>query len=192
MSYTIVETSKLAAVRGGGHIWSLIAEADVENGHVGFVGDLDADTPGLETHEFVVPTTALINTQRPVLIANPEWDYNENSKVNQAMYNYINKANIPFRAYDLARGDVYAVTAEGINVGNDTVTVGKYVILEDGETTVKMVEESATSGLGFVGKIIGSAQRGLGWTAKDGTTVVGRPYTVYFIEILRNDIVDGE
>ena len=190
MSYTVVETSKLAAVRGGGHIWSLISDTDVENGHVGFVGDLDSDTPGLETHEFVAPTSDLINAQRPVLVANPEWNYDESSKVNQAMYNYINKADVPFRAYDLARGDVYAVTAEGINA--ETVTVGKYVILEDGKTTVKMVEEADTSGLGFVGRIIGSAQRGLGWTAKNSTTVVGRPYTVYFIEILRNDIIDED
>ena len=43
-------------------------------------------------------------------------------------------------------------------------------------------------GQGFYGKIVGSAKRGLGWTVKSGATY-GHPYVVYFIEILRNDIV---
>jgi hypothetical protein len=81
---------------------------------------------------------------------------------------------------------MYAVSAPGIDA--DEPVVGKYVILADGKTTVKMVEEAATAGQGFVGRIIGSAKRGLGWTTKGGR-VYGRPYIVYFIEILRNDIV---
>ena len=35
-NYTVVETSKIAAVRGGGHLYSLIADVDVENGHIGY------------------------------------------------------------------------------------------------------------------------------------------------------------
>jgi hypothetical protein len=185
-NYTVVETSKIAAVRGGGHIYSLISDDEVQNGHIGFVGDLAADVEGLETHEFVVPSAATIGKKRAVLVANPEWDYDETRRSNQALYNYINEADKPFRAYGLMEGDMYAVSAPGIDA--DEPVVGKYVILADGKTTVKMVEEAATAGQGFVGRIIGSAKRGLGWTTKGGR-VYGRPYIVYFIEILRNDIV---
>lgn len=189
-NYTVVETSKIAAVRGGGHMYSLIADVDVENGHIGFVGDLAADVEGLETHEFLAPTADLIGAARPVLVANPEWDYDETRRSNQALYNFINEADRPFRAYDLMAHDLYAVSKEGINFGSaDAPEVGKYVILEAGKTTVKMVEEADIAGQGFYGKIVGTAKRGLGWTTEGGK-VYGRPYIVYFIEILRNDIVD--
>ncbi len=188
-NYTVVETSKIAAVRGGGHIHSLIADVDVENGHIGFIGELAADVEGLETHEFLAPTADLINKARAILVANPEWDYDECKRTNQALYNYINEADRPFRSYDLIAHDIYAVSKEGINFGSeDAPIVGKYVILEVGKTTVKMVEEAATAGQGFVGKIIGTAKRGLGWKTEGGKQY-GRPYIVYFIEILRNDIV---
>lgn len=189
-NYTVVETSKIAAVRGGGHLYSLIADVDVENGHIGYVGDLGADAEGLEIHDFQTPSTELINKKKVVLVANPEWNYDETRRTNQALYNYINEADYPFRAYDLMAHDVYAVTKEGINCGSsDTPEVGKFVIAENGKTTVKMVDESETAGQGFYGKIIGSARRGLGWKTEGGKQY-GRPYIVYFIEVLRNDIID--
>lgn len=189
-NYTVVETSKIAAVRGGGHLYSLIADVDVENGHIGYVGDLGTDASGLEIHDFQTPSTDLINKKKVILVANPEWNYDETRRTNQALYNYINEADYPFRGYDLMAHDVYAVTKEGINCGSsDAPEVGKYVIAENGKTTVKMVDESETAGQGFYGKIIGSARRGLGWKTEGGKQY-GRPYIVYFIEVLRNDIID--
>lgn len=189
-NYTVVETSKIAAVRGGGHIHSLIADVDVENGHIGFVGDLAEDVEGLETHEFLAPSADLIGKARPVLIANPEWDYDETRSTNQALYNYINVAGRIFRAYDLIAYDMYAVSKEGIDTGAEGTApeIGKYVILEAGKTTVKMVDKADAVSQGFYGKIVGSAKRGLGFKTEGGA-VVGRPYIVYFIEIKRNDIV---
>ena len=110
-NYTVVETSKIAAVRGGGHLHTLIADVDVENGHICYVGDLAADVEGVETHEYEAPTTALINKRKVVLVANPEWSYDECRKSNQALFNYINEAGRPFRAYDLFAEDQYAVSA---------------------------------------------------------------------------------
>lgn len=193
-NYTVVETSKIAAVRGGGHIYSLISSSAVENGHIGYVGDLAQDDDdqviSLEIHEYKQPATALINKGKVVLVANPEWAYDDSVRTNSAAYNYRNEADIPFRAYDLMAGDVYAVTAGGINSGEAAPTVGKYVIAENGKSTVKQVEASAIAGQGFVGKIVGSKQRGFGFTKSSGVTI-GRPYTVYFIEVLRNDVVDA-
>lgn len=188
-NYTVVETSKIAAVRGGGHMYSLISDMDVENGNIGYVGDLAADVEGIETHEFLVPATALINKSKVVLVATPEWNYDECKRTNQALYNFVNEAERPFRAYDLMAHDMYAVTAGGIDAGAGEITVGKYVIAQDGKTSVKMVEEADIAGQGFYGKIVGTAKRGMGWSVKNGTTY-GHPYVVYFIEVLRNDIVD--
>ena len=187
-NYTVVETTKIAAVRGNGHVYSLISDVDVENGHIGYVGDLAADVEGIETHEFLAPTADLINKNRVILVANPEWDYDECKRSNQALYNFVNEADRPFRGFDLIAHDMYAVTAEGIDTGDAEVEIGKYVIAQDGKTSVKMVDESSIAGQGFYGKIVGSAKRGLGWTVKNGTTY-GHPYVVYFIEVIRNDIV---
>ena len=187
-NYTVVETSKIAAVRGGGHMYSLISDVDVENGHIGYVGDMAADVEGIETHEFLAPTADLINKSKVILVANPEWDYDECKRSNQALYNFVNEAERPFRGYDLMAHDMYAVTAGGIDAGEGEIESGKYVIAQDGKTTVKMVDEAGIAGQGFYGKIVGSAKRGLGWTVKSGATY-GHPYVVYFIEILRNDIV---
>ncbi len=188
-NYTVVETSKIAAVRGGGHMYSLISDVDVENGHIGYVGDMAADVEGIETHEFLAPTADLINKRKVILVANPEWDYDECKRSNQALYNFVNEAERPFRGYDLMAYDMYAVTVGGIDAGEGEIEIGKYVIAQDGKTTVKMVDEAGIAGQGFYGRIVGSAKRGLGWNTKSGATY-GHPYVVYFVEILRNDIVD--
>ena len=188
-NYTVVETSKIAAVRGGGHIYSLIADVDVQNGSIGFVGDLSDEVEGLETHEFIAPSEAMLGTERMVLVANPEWDYDESSRVNQALYNYINVAGRPFRAYDLMAHDVFGVSVTGFNLGGKTAPeVGDYVVAEAGKTTLKIVDAAGVAGQGFYGKVIGSAKRGLGWKTEGGK-VYGRPYIMYFVEVLRNDIV---
>lgn len=188
-NYTVVETSKIAAVRGGGHVYSLISDVDVENGHIGYVGDMATDVEGIETHEFLAPSTDLINKRKVVLVANPEWSYDDCRRTNHALRNYVNEAGRPFRSYDLIERDMYAVTAEGIDADEADIEIGKYVIAQDGKTIVKMVDEAGISGQGFYGKIVGTAKRGFGWTSKNGVGY-GHPYVVYFIEVLRNDIVD--
>lgn len=188
-NYTVVETSKIAAVRGGGHNYSLICEDDVMNGALGFVGDLSEEVDGLETHEFLIPSKLTINKGKVILVANPEWDYDETSRTNQALYNYINEAGKIFRGYDLMAHDVFALSVGGFNLGGKTAPEsGDYVILEEGKTTLKIANATEIAGQGFYGKVIGSAKRGLGWKTAGGK-VFGRPYIVYFVEVLRNDVV---
>lgn len=189
-NYTVVETSKIAAVRGGGHLHSLIADVDVENGHICYVGDLATDVEGVETHEYEAPTTALINKRKVVLVANPEWDYDESRKSNQALSNYINEAGRPFRAYDLFAEDQYAVSAGAFDVANESeIAVGKYVIVQNGKDTLKVVDESGIADQGFYAQITGvKLQRGFGLTTKNGTTY-GRSYNMYLLRVIRNDIV---
>ena len=185
-----METSKIAAVRGGGHLHTLIADVDVENGHICYVGDLAADVEGVETHEYEAPTTALINKRKVVLVANPEWSYDECRKSNQALFNYINEAGRPFRAYDLFAEDQYAVSAGAFDVTDESeIVAGKYVIAQNGKDTLKIVDEAGIANQGFYAQITGvTLQRGLGFTTKNGTTY-GRPYKMYLLRVIRNDIV---
>ena len=189
-NYTVVETSKIAAVRGGGHLHTLIADVDVENGHICYVGDLAADVEGVETHEYEAPTTALINKRKVVLVANPEWSYDECRKSNQALFNYINEAGRPFRAYDLFAEDQYAVSAGAFDVTDESeIVAGKYVIAQNGKDTLKIVDEAGIANQGFYAQITGvTLQRGLGFTTKNGTTY-GLPYKMYLLRVIRNDIV---
>ena len=190
-NYTVVETSKLAAVKGGGHLYSLISDEDIQNGHIGYVSDLAGDVQGQETYEFGVFDADTINAKRAVLIAHPEWDYDESKKTNQALYNYINKADEPFRAYSLIECDVYAVSATGFNAtGVSEIKKGQYAILEAGKTTLKIVAtEAETAGCGFVAQIGDPVKRGLGFTTVKGQTY-GRPSTMYWVHIKRNDIIE--
>ena len=190
-NYTVVETSKLAAVKGGGHLYSLISDEDIQNGHIGQVSDLAGDVQGQETYEFGVFDADTINAKRAVLIAHPEWDYDESKKTNQALYNYINKADEPFRAYSLIEGDVYAVSATGFNAtGVSEIKKGQYAILEAGKTTLKIVAtEAETAGCGFVAQIGDPVKRGLGFTTVKGQTY-GRPSTMYWVHIKRKDIIE--
>lgn len=191
-NYTVVETSKLAAVHGGGHIYSLISDDDVQNGHIGYVGDLAEDVQGQETYEFGVFDSDTINAKRAVLVANPEWDYDESKRTNQALYNYINKAGEPFRAYSLIEGDVFAVSATGFDAtGVSAITKGQYAILAADKTTLKIVAtEAETAGYGFVVKIGDSVKRGIGYTNVGGQTY-GRPSTMYWVHVKRNDLIDA-
>ena len=76
-NYTVVETSKLAAVRGGAHIYSVIADEAIQNGSIGYVGMLAKGVEGQETYEFGIFDENTIGKKKAVLVANPEWDYDE-------------------------------------------------------------------------------------------------------------------
>ena len=187
MAYPVVETSKIAAVRGGGHIYSLIAETNIANGSVGYVGALDTDVEGVETREYLEPATAILNTQKLVLIANPEWSYQTGMQY-QAPDQFVNPAGIPFRAFDLMAGDVFAISAEGLNDPDDALAVGKYLIPADGENFLTVVDLADTESQGFAAKIIATVQRGYGFSNANGATF-GSTKTMYLVEVMRNEIV---
>lgn len=186
--HTVVETSKLAAVRGGAHIWSLIAEEEIDNGQYGYVDTLDTEVEGQETYTFGTFDASSLNKHRLVLVANPEWSYDECKRINQALSNYTNAAGVPFRGFDLIEGDVFAVSEDGFETSaSDSEIKEKYYVIPVADTrkwkVVKTEAEAKDSG--FIGIIDGAVKRGGGWTAKN-KTVYGRPYTMYWIRVLKN------
>ena len=191
--HTVVETSRLAATHWGAHIYSLIHDADLDNGAVGYVGDLSEDVDGRETYEFGVFDADTINKKRAVLVANTEWSYDDTTRANQALSAYYNKADIPFRAFDLTPGDDFAMTEDGFDAsGVDKIEVGQYVILEADKTSLKIVaDESATAAMGFVGKITKTLIKSVGYEKVDGE-MYGATKTLYVVHVERNEVSFGE
>lgn len=86
--------------------------------------------------------------------------------------------------------DQYAVSAGAFDVTDESeIVAGKYVIAQNGKDTLKIVDEAGIANQGFYAQITGvTLQRGLGFTTKNGTTY-GRPYKMYLLRVIRNDIV---
>lgn len=189
-NYTVVETSKLAAVYGGAHIYSAVSDEDIQNGSIGYIGLRAKNVEGQETYEFGIFDEDTLGKKKAVLVANPEGDYDECHRTNQALYNYINEAGKVFRAYDLIYNDKFALSESGFDTsGVESIEEDQYVILTADSTTLKIVEtEDETDGAGFVGIIEGKAKRGHGWTAKNGKTY-GRPSVIYWVRVLKNEVV---
>ena len=186
----VVETSRLAATHWGAHIYSVISETDIDNGNVGYVGALSEDVDGQETYEFGVFDADTIGAKRAVLVAHPEWSYDDRKKENQALYNFYNPAGIPFRVFDLTAGDDFKISEECFNAtGVDEIEKDQYVVLEAGKTTFKIVEEEPTDA-GFVGVITGKYQRAAGFKQENGT-LYGAPTYVYGVHVERNDLILG-
>lgn len=187
----VVETSRLAATHWGAHIYSLVHDANIDNGNVGYVGALSEDIDGQETYEFGVFDSETIGKKRAVLVAHPEWSYDESTRANQALSAYYNKAGIPFRAFDLTAGDDFKISEECFDAsGVDEIEAGQYVVLDNGKTTFKIVEEEPATA-GFYGVITGKYQRAAGFKQENGT-LYGEPTFVYGVHVERNDLILGE
>lgn len=191
--HTVVETSRLASTHWGAHIYSLIHDADLDNGAVGYVGDLSEDVDGRETYEFGVFDADTINKKRAVLVAHPEWSYDESTRANQALSAYYNKADIPFRAFDLTAGDDFAISAEGFDATDvEEIEVGQYVILDANKTTFKLTADvKDTAAMGFVGKITKTLKKSVGYERVDGE-MYGATKTLYVVHVERNEVSFGE
>lgn len=186
MANTVVNTSKLAAVRGGAHIYSAIYDTDLMNGAVGYIDVLDENTPGQETYRFGAFDSSTINTKKVVLVADPEWSYKA-EKSAQALDAYVNKAGVPFRAFDLIENDVFQISVEGINASDPAdITVGAYVTIVANSTQLNVVANKQTAAANnFYGIIEAKKIDGMSVVAKNGATY-GKPMTLYNIRVIKN------
>lgn len=186
MANTVVNTSKLAAVRGGAHIYSAIYDTDLMNGAVGYIGELDANTPGQETYEFGVFDADTLNKKKVVLVSLPEWSY-QSGRSAQALDAYINKAGIPFRAFDLIDNDIFHISVGGINASDPAaIKVGAYVTVAANSTQLNVVANEQTAAANnFYGIIETKKIDGMSVVAKNGTTY-GKPMVLYGIRVLKN------
>ena len=116
--YMVVETTALH----DSVCFSLQATKDIENGAIVGKGDL------------VTGETSIYNALDDYaggmyLVANPAWNYEVYKATDKNEENYINKANVAFRAYRLGKDMKFKVTniADGV-----TLAVGDFVEFVDG------------------------------------------------------------
>lgn len=142
----VIHTSKVKACKVG-HIYSVTKNAAVNNGEIGYVGELKAGET--EIREFLQPTAELIKNGELVVIATPELMYDVSRKADGALGNFINEADSAMVAIPLAKGDEIEISE---NIIDGSVQVGHYLIAQ---TTSHRLKVSATipEGTKFAAKI---------------------------------------
>ncbi len=143
-NYNVVETTNLY----GSKCLSFQANTDIENGMLVAKGDLV--TGEMDIYTASVPTTS----DEVYLVANPAWSYDDNRATDQNEENYINKAGVPFRVYQLKKDNKFKTYSTGITpIDEDTaVAVGQYITVDGSTNKPKAVATKPTTG--FVGKVI--------------------------------------
>lgn len=144
---TVCHTIRVKETGVGGRLYSAIHNSALENGSVIFLGEKDDNHS--EIYKAEVPTTDAIKKKTPMLVMCPEIIYDETRKANQALGNFINKANKAFPVVPLSEFDEIELSKEGF-VG--TPAKDKYVVLDNNSTKFK-IAESAPTGHVLFGRI---------------------------------------
>lgn len=150
-NYNVVETTNM----WGAKCLSFQATSDIENGMLVAKGDLVTGETDIYTAS--VPTTA----DEVYLVANPAWSYDDNRATDQNEENFINKAGVPFRVYQLKKDNKFkiystaitpATSGSGESATETAVAVGQYITIDGATNKPKAVTAKPASG--FVGKVI--------------------------------------
>lgn len=196
-NYNVVETTNM----WGSKCLSFQANSDIENGMLVAKGDLV--TGETDIYTAAVPTTA----DEVYLVANPAWSYDDNSATNQNEENFINKAGVPFRVYQLKKDNKFKIyssaitpiTSGGENATTTAVAVGQYITIDGTTNKPKAVATKPSSG--FVGKVIAVEEIGFPYCVGSlgqnvvigsGDTAVSMGYSVdtrvtkVTIEVIKN------
>ncbi len=127
--HAVCESSKLLATTGGKHIYNIKVSQDMDNGTLvardalvkedGEVYSMKA--AGAEFEAKVIGQAGngnyLVEVVKPgdaILLLNVPLIYEEYTKKMQAEYNFYNKKDDIVRGYELAAGDIFAISKEGI------------------------------------------------------------------------------
>ena len=133
-TYMTVETTNL----NGCSCFSLQSNADVQNGAIVGKGDL------VTGEKSVYVSLDTYTDDAMYLVANPAWSYKNGSLTDQNEENFINKAGVAFRVYELKKDRKF-------KIGNVPATVtfekGDFVEFKDGsydkaasDTKLKVVD----------------------------------------------------
>lgn len=183
MANAVVRLDKVKSVYTG-HIFSVEAPEDLQNGFVGHLGNLKAGEREIYTLE--KPATASISQKGLVLIANPAINYDESRMSNVSEQNYSIAAGEVVRAYELHTRDIFSVSKEGIDlIGTDPVA-GNYVVAQNGSFKLKEVSSLAGTEK-FVGKIV--RKDTIGTTTVVGAAgAIGHVIDYVVIEVVKNEL----
>lgn len=179
MANSVVRLDKVKSVYGG-HIYSVRAVEEMQNGFVAHLGSLEAGER--EVYSIEKPSTASIPEKGVVLIAHSPIVYDNARMTSNSEQNYKIEVGETVRAYELVPHDIFSVTKEGLSlIGSDAVA-GNYVVAQNGSFKLKEVA-TLTGDEKFVGKIIRQDQ--VGTTVATGQ-FGGRILTYVVIEVVKN------
>lgn len=123
-------------------IFTVRAEAILENGFVGTLGAIEAGNPDVRKLEVPKALDSL------VLIANPAMIYDNGRLGSGAENMYEMTAKEAVRAYGLRKTFVFGVAKEGVN---GTAVVGQYLVSGVGH---KLVPSATLPASGFAAKVV--------------------------------------
>ena len=144
--HVIAESTNLVATNYGRHIFNVKASEDIDNGKL-----VNIDAMKYEKNEYytMVEPTA---TSRVGLILSVAVGADEKPLAATYEYNFYNGKGEIMRVYELAAGDKFSVSVNGIPSGE----VGKYVVADGYDLAIS---DSEPSGKAFYGEIIEVVKR---------------------------------
>lgn len=169
--HAVCETTNLKAVHYAERIWDAVSDVDIDNGTLGYLDGQSED--GGVIYNFKAGT---MEGKTPVLVHNPEWTEDTSRRTNQRKDKFFVPAGVPFRAFTLAEGDEFALSAEGF-AGEPVV--GKYVSI-DGNGKLA-VADAPVDGAVMVGKIM--RKRQVGSTLVTGVRTYGYARMMYTVKV---------
>jgi len=186
-SYTVVETTNMAAVKYAARIYDVVCEENIENGTFGYLDGL-AGNDGDVIYKFVKGFKA---GETPIMAKNPEWSeetYNTGHTKDMRRDNYINEAGVPFRGFEIKKHDEFAITLPGITEDTQSIVSGTEdftetdVFLTIDATTGKLKAATiSTSGAEFEARIM--RKRMLGGTLSTPIRNYGYSYMIYEVRV---------
>ena len=145
---TVCHTIRVKEAGVGGRLYSAIHTSALPNGSVIFLGE--KDDKHSEIYKAVEPTTALIAKETPMLVMCPEIIYDETRKANQALGNFINKANKAFPVVPLFKTAYLPCSGVPVNPSFDNSISSNS---ENGSTKFDIVDNKPQSGHVLFGRI---------------------------------------
>lgn len=188
--YGIVESTKLTEP-----CFDFESTVDVENGMLVVKGDLVEGERMV--YEGGFPSAAQLATEKLYLVANPAWNYDTSSTINQNEEEYINKAGRAYRVYALKDTNRFKVTDYTIDPidSNTPIAEGQFVVAQADKGKMKAVAATPT-GVAFYGKVIAIDQSGFPFAIGSAGTPMGEyGYALngvmnkVLVEVVRNDAV---
>ena len=173
-TYMVAESTLLTDAR----IFSMQSDKELQNGAIVGKGEL-------VTGEREIYTTLEDYTGGMYLVLDTAWNADDSRMVNQNEENYVNKANVPFRAYRLEKDmkfkvyNIEATFAVGDEVEYDATT-GTYIAGTDTGLKVVAIEE-----VGFPFCIGSAGVQVAGDSANEYGYAIGAKTIKYTIEVIK-------
>lgn len=139
--HVVCESSLLKAT-GTGHILSLKAHKDMDNGSI--------VSRGAWVEAQVFESKNYVEGESPLLVLTTPIGYNSDRRSYQDECYFFNAAGEIMRAYELCENDIFTVSDIAITALGTAPVIGNYVSVSDG----MYVEAASAGSAGFVGQIV--------------------------------------